>query len=184
MDMSNKPIGRIDVKLINVRTGETIAERHLKNLQMNEGSDILGRLLAGYTEYIPNAIYLEYQNGGVAPTITPTRDEGRAYYAGLEGHSTRDYLRVPIVFRPSLSASSASFSSNKVTFTVMSVDQAGEGGKGFSNLDGSQVYGLALVSALDMTDRTRDLVFARGYFAALEKGDTTQVSVTWSYEFP
>jgi hypothetical protein len=184
MDVNLKPSGRIVARLVDVRTGEVLAVRRLKNLQLYEGSDILGRLLAGYSEYAPNTLYLEYQNGGIPPSVTPTRGEGRSYYAALEGSADQDYLRVPIVFKPALSATDANFVSNVVTFTVMSVDQPGAGGKGFSNLDNSQVYGLALVTALDLNDRTQDLVFARGYFDPITKGDTTQVSVTWSYEFP
>ena len=153
-----------------------------------EAADIMAKLIAGELLYAPNAFYIEFKNG-VAPT-PPTINlaEGRSYYAGLEtlhGSTFVDYLRVPRQFPPAVSSSDvAKYVGNKLTFTVASQGTVGICGLDFSAAANSVIYGAALVSVLDWTDRTKDLVFARYYPAtALAKGAASEVNIQWPFAF-
>lgn len=166
--------------------GEVLKELPLKgNLFLNEGADIVGRLLAGQTEYLVTTAYIEFQNGGTPPAITPTVDGGRLYYAGLEASGlglNRDYLRVPLVFRPTVAGSDAQYQSNRVVFNVLSTGTTGVSGLPFSAEAESQVYGAALVATPDPSDRTMDLVLARFYpDEPLAKTPGGQVQLVWPY---
>lgn len=133
--------------------------------QIQDGSKtILCNLLAGNTEFRPDTLYVEFQNSADTPT-TPvyTTDEGVEYYNNLS--SPKDYLKVPIVIKPSVSEDSVTFSA---------VIAAGTGAKnGLTCGSTTQAYGVALVS-----ESTKQ-VYARMYF-------TTPVALTTStqYYFP
>ena len=150
-----------------------------------EGADILGQLVAGHSEYTPNMVYVEFQNGGTPPTVVPTRDGGRNYYAGLAGSPTQDYLRIPLLINAQLASTNLdNFSSNLARWMLLTGGTAGVNGLPFSAADGSQVYGFALVSAPDASDASRDLVFARMYpDTPIPKVDGAEVQARWAYRF-
>jgi len=171
------------IRIVDVATGRVLRVQHAKNATTYEGADILGHILSGQTEYIPNMMYFEFDNSGSPPSLTADR-EGRSYYAALEAHATRDYLRIPIALAPTRSASNANFNTNIVTFRCQESSSIGVGGKTFSAAALSSVYGLALVSALSTSDRTQDLVYARTYDITPEdKDDNHQIHVTWPIHF-
>ena len=171
------------IRIVDVRTGRELRAHFAKNATTYEGADILGRVLAGQGQYVPNMLYFEFDNSGSPPSKTADR-EGRAYYAALEGSALRDYLRVPMELDPSLSASTGDFQTNIVTFRCQESTSIGVGGKVFSAAALSSVYGLALVSAVAANDRTQDLVYARTYdFPPEEKDDNHQIHVTWPVHF-
>jgi hypothetical protein len=131
-------------------------------------------------------VYIEFQNGGSPPTVTPLRDEGRNYYAGLEVTGPaldRDYLRVPLLATPQLESSDeALYAANRTRWVFMTSGSAGVSSLAFSSGAGSQVYGFALVAAPDVNDRTKDLVFARFYpAAALAKSANSEIQARWTY---
>lgn len=171
------------IRVVDVRTGQVVRIQFAKNTTTYEGADILGHVMGGQTQYIPNMMYFEFDNSGTPPVITADR-EGRSYYAALESHPTRDYLRVPIVLTPSLAASGTDFQTNIVTYTCQESSTIGVGGKPFTAAALSTVYGLALVSAIDANDRAQDLVYARTYDITPEaKDDNHQMHVTWPIHF-
>lgn len=147
------------------------------NLTMYAGGDILGRLLAGQSEYAIGAMYFEFTNGVPA---TPSFDEteGVEYYAGLV--DPQDYVRVPLAISPSLAGSDGNYSSNKVTFFAMTTAVVGENGVGFTSGDGSQVIGGALV-ATPTADKADDIVYARFYFGSpVAVGATGDFGIQWT----
>lgn len=156
-----------------------------KNLFMCEGADAVAKILSGQDEYIPAYMYLEFVNG-VAPSLSFTADEGRAYYAGLETSgppSSHDYLRVPLLRATDFLTTDADlYDNNVIRFKAQSSGTAGIGGTTFSAGAGSKVFSAALVSAPDPDDRTQDLVFARVLFAdAYEKPAVGEILITWPY---
>ena len=171
------------LSIVDIRTGKVIRCQHAVNTTTYEGADILGKIMAGQTQYIPNMMYFEFDNSGSPPVLISDR-EGREYYAALESHPTRDYLRVPITLTPSLGPSGINFNTNIVSYTCQESASIGVGGKPFSAAALSVVYGLALVSATDANDRTKDLVYARTYdIAPEEKDDNHQIHITWPIHF-
>ena len=171
------------LRVVDIHTGKVIRMQRCRNTTCYEGADILGRIMAGQTNYIPSVMYFEFENGGSFPAKTADR-EGRSYYAAVEASATRDYLRVPIVRTPDLSAQNASFATNVVTWYCQNSVTLGQGGKVFSEAALSTVYGLALVAAPDPDDRTEDLVYAKSYdFTAEAKDANHQLSATWPIRF-
>jgi len=152
---------------------------------MYQGLDMLMKLLTGQGGVSINTMYLEFQNGGTPPVITPDPADGRTYYAALEsGLTAADYLRIPFSNVPTLSTTDVSkFLANKGTFFAMSTGQTvGRGGKPFSAGDGSIVYGIALVCAADVADASQDIVFSRTYnFTAISKEVGQEISMTWAH---
>ena len=186
--MTSLPLGTVTAGYIDLSTGRVFGERTpRRNTFMYEGADIIGRLAAGQTGYVPNMAYVEFINDGIAPAVSVSREDGRSYYAGLETTGVPlgiDYLRVPLLFSPAVSASSAEYASNRVQWVVMSSGDTGVSGLAFSAEALSAVYGFALVSAPDVNDRTQDLVFARVYLETpLSKLATSQIHARWPYTF-
>ncbi len=183
-----RPKGIVTAGYIDVSTGLVFGEQPaVENDFLFEGADILGNLVAGRSEYIPNMAYIEFVNADPAPAISVSRGDGRSYYAGLETSGpplNRDYLRVPLLFSPQTEASSDDYTANRVRWVIMSSGDAGVGGLEFSSAAASEVYGFALVAAPDLNDRSRDLVFARVYLdTPLPKLATSQIQARWPYLF-
>ena len=171
------------IRVVDIFTGRVIHIQHAVNTTTYEGADILGEIISGHPEYTPNMMYFEFDNTGSPPTPTADR-EGRSYYAALESSPIRDYLRIPIALDPTISASGSNFNTNVVTFRCQESASIGVGGKSFSAAALSTVYGLALVSAVALNDRTQDLVYARTYdMTHEEKDDNHQIHVTWPVHF-
>lgn len=148
------------------------------------GALVGGWMATGDPAYRVSGIYVEFANA--APPISPpsyTRADGLAYYAGLAGNPTRDYLRVPLIAAPLSSSDEATYpKGNRNTFYARTAGVAGVNGLPFSSGAGSTVYGVALVAMVDPADRTKDLVMARRYFASdaqLTKPSGLQLAVDW-----
>ena len=129
---------------------------------------IVARLLQGNVAYKLGGIYIEYQNVASPGTpVTPpavARDDGYAYYDGLSGSTTVDFLRLPLTSSFLTSSDEEIFpQGNEVTFLAMTAGAVGANGKTFSDTVNSRVYGAALVAIPDSGDRTKDLVFSRFY---------------------
>jgi len=151
------------------------------------GTDMLTKLLSGQNGLPVNVMYMEFDNSGSPPTIVPDPADGRNYYEDLEsGLSTSDYIRVPLVNTPVLSSDDAlKYLSNIATFFAMSTGfSAGLGGKPFTSASNSTVYGIALVCAPSISDRTQDIVFSRDYdFLPILKGAGQEISITQPFGF-
>ena len=155
------------------------------NMVTYAGIDLLGKLLAGQ-DYTINTMYMEFTNEASAPVVTPDPADGRNYYAALEAPgNTSDYIRVALIADPTLEATDANFTTNRVNFFAMSTGStAGRGGHVFSNAAPSKIYGVALVAAPDADDASQDIVFSRSYnFTAKDKQVNEEISIGWSHIF-
>lgn len=165
--------------------GKVVASQAIENTFMYGGADVIGLLLAGRRGPLDYA-YLEFFNGtspGGLPD-EPNKDEGKSYYNALAGAEVpdRDYVRVPLLFTPALTATSADYASNAVNYVITSDNAAAEGAAGlsFGNAAGSSVYGAALVSGGDT--EAGDIVFARLYLTTpIVVPAAGAVHIRWKY---
>lgn len=152
------------IRLEDIKDLKPVAETH--NLDMYAGYDVIGRAMAGYSNYYINYFYFEYVNVAAIPVpAVPSfnRTAGIEYYTGLGAN--QDYLRVPISITPNLQATSSSYDNNQVEFFATSSGfTAGEGGTAFTAAQQSTVNGIALVCSPDTSDSSQDIVCARAYF--------------------
>ena len=178
-------IGSIDLSGI-AGDGRILWRVRHPNTLVYTGVDLIARMLA-WEDVRINAAYLEFMpaDGSSSGTIGGAVDpaEGRDYYQAIdEGHGPgSDYLRVPIVTPPYLESTDTSkFAGNRVVFSAFSVGSEGINHQQFGV--GARIFGLALVYAPDMNDRTRDIVFARSYgFEPREKTDVHQIMLRWAH---
>lgn len=151
----------------------------------------------GNRGYKINALYIEYENVDSAedPVTVPTfeRDEGRDYYQNLALSASRDFLRVPLSFAPTVGIEAGFESSftdgldgNKLTFYTQTQGTAGFHGKPFTEGSNSKVFGASLIATPEFADPTKDIIFARTYFAVEDqtvKQASSQVGITWELVF-
>ncbi len=150
----------------------------------------------GALDYSLSAMYFEFENvADPDDVITPPdygEDEGIEYYDDLVGSATKDFLRIPLTTEPTLGIESdfdiftAGLSGNKLTFHAQTAGLVGVNGKEFSSDANSKIYGVALVAAPVLNDRTKDEIFARTYFQTDEqvvKALSHQASIDWDVVF-
>lgn len=150
----------------------------------------------GNSSYRVNAMYVEYENvsnpDDVITIPTFDRSEGRDYYQNLVFTSNRDFLRVPLLFQPTIGITPGfepDFTlpnGNQLTFYTQTQGTAGFNGKPFNSGVNSKICGVALVATPNFSDPTMDLVFSRSYFDVEDqtpKLASSQVGVTWSISF-
>lgn len=126
--------------------------------------------------YAINAAYVEYANvanpADAAAIPSFLTSDGRSYFDGLAATPDRDYLRIPLRVTPAIGVApgfEASFGpgqGNVLTVYGQTAGTVGANGKPFSAAANSKVCGVALVAAPVLADRTRDVLFSRGYYAA------------------
>jgi hypothetical protein len=156
------------------------------NLILYAGADFMAKALGNSGSTLAY-LYFEFSNSGTTPpTVTPTRDQGIAYYTALSG--TSDYLRVPITMTPVYSATGTSYANNSIMFNAMTAGYT-TGSRvtaplTFTN-SVSQVYGVALAYVGTTDVPANDIVFSRSYFASqsITKQANQQVSCYWAIEF-
>lgn len=183
-EVRNPASGEVQLGYMDPETGayQVMSARH--NLFMKSGADLLARLLAGGQGLQIRGMYLEFDNG-VDPIVEPTydRDSDISYYTGSLG-ANRDFIRVPLVSAPLLSAYDGTYVSNQASFFALSVSKLGENGEQTFQT-GSRVYGGALVATPDLNDRSNDVVVCRTYWGAdaLTKDASHQAAVRWVLTF-
>lgn len=169
------------------KTGEIRMMVSQKNIIPYQGADILARLLAGDIDYKPAAMFFEYENTAGTPTPpAPTRDEDISYYlSDLPLTPNRDYLRIPLVVAPALTASSADYAGNQVTFFALTSGTTGIHGEAFDSTSNSKVYGVALAATPEPTQYTQDWLFSRSYsgFSPVPKEDGYQIGAQYLIRF-
>jgi len=168
--------------LFDKRTREVKKVIQRTNLVLYGAADILALLIAGNADYKLNVMYIEFQNTGGTPVPAPSfnRTGGRAYYDGLV---SADYLRVPVLTSPALSASASQYENNQAAFFAVTEGVLGVHGTAFNTT--SVVYGAALVAAPDIGDQSRDIVFSRVYteIGSIQKEVGHEVGVSWTIRF-
>ena len=189
--MVNSANGFIKLFSFDPRTGHVRKLITKHNLILYSGADIMAQCLSGNAAYAVAAMYLEFQNNAGSSSSSssssiapPTFDRtgGVAYYNGLAGSPDRDYLRVPLTVNPSISASSALYTGNQITFFGVSEGTVGFNGKPFGESSNSSVLGAALVSTPDWASQASDQVFSRVYSGidAVRKETGFEIGVTWT----
>ena len=173
--------------LINERTGEITRLVEQQNIIPYQGADVFARLLAGDVTYAPGAMFFEFENtvgDPVAPT--PARDEDINYYLStLLLNPNRDYMRIPLVVSPSLTASGDDYDGNQVTFFAITAGLTGVHGLTFDQSVDSKVYGVALAATPTPAQYTSDLLFSRSYagFTAVPKQDGFAIGAQYMIRF-
>lgn len=169
------------------KTGELRRMVSQRNIIPYQGADILARILSGDTDYKPGAMFFEFENTAGTPTPpSPTRDEDISYYLNdLPLTSNRDYLRIPLVVSPSLTASSSDYAGNQVTFFALTAGTSGIHGETFDSAANSKVYGVALAATPEPTQYTQDWLFSRSYtgFDPVPKEDGYQIGAQYLIRF-
>jgi hypothetical protein len=150
-------------------------------------------------KYHISAIYFEYENVSTPETVVSeaqsfSKTLSISYYNSFAGD--RDFLRVPIILEPAFSVSPGYADKlpidqelNQLTFFAQTSGNSGARGIGFgSNVNGknSKIFAAALVSAPDMDDPTKDIIFARTVFSAasqVPKEASSQIGITWNIAF-
>jgi hypothetical protein len=150
-------------------------------------------------DYHISAMYIEYENIDPALTVsTPSfgRNVDITYYNSLSDSQTRNFIRVPLSIEPALSVSAGydanlpvNQSGNQLTFFAQTsearVVYAGAA-RQFSSANNSRVYAAALVAAPVLSDRSKDVVFARTIFSGgnqVTKEASSQIGITWDVAF-
>lgn len=166
------------------KTGQIKDLIQCKNKILYSGADVLAKCLIG--ESAVNTMYMEFDVDPDDPVTPPSfdREDGIAYYNGLEADENKDFLRLPLVFNPLIDSSDEDlYNGNQATFFAISEGSAGRWDKTFAN--GSAVFGAALVAAPDEADPTKDIVFSRVYsgIGTIVKEAGFEVGVTWTVRF-
>lgn len=175
------PIRIFDVDLVTGLWSPVGFQEH--NLVLYEGSNILGLLLAGNSEYSITTMYMEYENNASPPAaISPARDDDVSYFTGLI--APKDFLRVPLINNPKLSGSDLNFSSNTCLFAAVSSGVTGVNGVDFSSAASSKVVGGALV-ATPTGSVSGDVIFSRFEITpVIPKSASSAVGIQWAMVFP
>lgn len=147
--------------------------------------------------YVPAALYIEFENVDDPEDAATVSDIDRSdtieFYENLSSDPSRDFLRVPFLLTPSLSIATGyedyipAGQGNKLTFNAVTQGTEGVHGKPFSDSVNSKVSGVAVVATPSWSDRTRDVVYARDYYAVEEqvaKLPSSQVGIAYSLTFP
>jgi len=152
-----------------------------------QGADILAKLIAGDLDWKVGAMFFEFENTAGAPTIpSPQRDEDISYYINdLKLEANKDYMRIPLVVPPAITASSSDYDGNQATFFAITSGVAGIHGKTFDQSVNSKVYGVALASTPDVTEYTQDKLFSRSYsgFDPVPKEDGHAIGAQYLIRF-
>ena len=133
---------------------------------LNSANQILAGLLRGDTQFKPNVMYVEFQQGANPVTSLPGVDPAdKNYYLDLRdgSHSDRDFLRIPVVsVTPQVGDDPNTIA---LLFNSLCIGTQGLGGK---PTNGSVIYGIALAASptygTSIDDVTRDIVWGRGYY--------------------
>lgn len=189
-------VGEVAAFYQNIRTGRMTPILKLRNKILYQGADIMAALLGGDLNHRISHMYMEFENTAGAPALpTINRDNGRSYFAAIDGTGNRDWVRVPIIMNPSLSIvpnDSVDYSGNTVMFvaTTASVDPA-QGKADASNYfadagpDGpSKIFSLGLVAATDQNNEGNDKVFSRvNLSTAMPLQPSSHIVFFWSIKF-
>lgn len=149
------------------------------------GYDIMAGWASGVLATPVNYMYLEFttdpDNLPALPDIDPAAS-AKDYYAQLVG--PYDYLRIPILARPSTHTSNPQlgYEGNEALFIAMSNSSVGvNNGTAFEA--GNAVYGVALVVS-PTDDPADDRIFARAWLTpVLVKGADNQIAIQWVQRF-
>lgn len=196
--------GHVSVWRVDEKTGLKLPLFSQSN-QIQYGWGFIAAKQLGYRrqpdrlDYHISAMYIEYENLDPELEIsTPNfgRNVDITYYNALVDSQTRNFIRVPLSIEPALSVSAGydanlpvNQSGNQLTFFAQTSEARvvydGEE-RQFSSATNSRVYAAALVAAPVLSDRAKDVVFARTVFDSnyqVTKEASSQIGITWDVAF-
>lgn len=184
----NSVVGTVRIFSFDPKTGLITKMVQSHNDVLYEGADIMAHLLRGESDYAVTTMYLEFKNLAVPgdPITPPTFDRtgGTSYYNTLGSSPDIDFVRVPLLITPELSASGDNYEGNQLTFFGQSEGTIGFHGKAFSPAANSTVFGAALVAAPTPNDQSGDRIWSRTYSVGdIAKQAGQEIGVTWVVRF-
>lgn len=195
-DIINAPKGRVEMFRISEGGIWTSLFKTTNTLLYDWGFIAAKAIGHGDRSYRVNMMYMEFENvvapGDAVAVPTFTRDEGLSYYNALSG--TQDFLRVPISGLPDITIDSgyeayftAGVTGNLLRFIAHTEGIASVlGNATYGVANNSKIFGAALVAAPVEADRTKDVVFSRTYYPAVNQvlaQASTNLGLFWDIPF-
>ena len=189
--------GQVSVYEINEDTSRRHILTQYNQIQYDWGAIATRCIGKGERNYRVSAMYIEFENvaspGNAVAIPTYERSEGRSYYQDLQDSVNRDFLRIPLLYEPSVRIQAGredyfeeGLTGDVLRFAAQSQGSVGFHGKTFSAGTNSKVFGVALVATPVFSDPTQDLIFARTYFQTSEQlvvAASKSVGITWDVNF-
>lgn len=143
--------------------------------------DIIAQLLAGNTAYNIAVAYLVYQNTAAAVSLVPARADTADTFHTLG--ATYDFIRVPVLQSPVISAVDANHNGNRALFTIIGQGSVGMvNGLPFNAASDSHVVNVALLAAPGAT-YLNDVLYSHSSLAsALPVLGAGQIGATYALE--
>jgi hypothetical protein len=144
-----------------------------KNMILKGGAKLIAHALGGDPTAKIWGMYIGYNNeqSFLAPGIDIDYSNTFTNFSAPFG-----YLREPLTFSPNYVASPG-YDENTVLFSTMVTSATKAGGADFGS--SSNIYEVALVSAVDANDLTRDTVFSRTNFNPIQYNSSYNFTITW-----
>lgn len=181
----NKAItGFIKIWQTDKSTGESVLLVDQPNMILYSGADITSLALAGVKNSAISHFYVGYYNDPDNNGTFPTPIIDKAYSNRFADFATPSgYLRLPLSFPVNFSAAE-NYRNNIGIYTVVVSADTAAGGASFkaSGSDPSWIYEIALVSALDPSGISGDLVFARAKFTPIRYVLNYNLTISWGIQ--
>jgi len=165
--------GFIKIWQIDAGTGESTLVVDKPNLILKGGAKLIARALGGDPAAKIWGMYIGYNN---TSDFTPKGITIEYANPFSEFNPPFGYLREPLTFTPNY-VSSSGYDENTVLFSTMVTSATKAGGADFTT--DSRIYEVALVGAKDPTQPTKDTVFARTNFNAIQYNASYNFTITW-----
>lgn len=150
-----------------------------QNMILKGGAQIIAHALAGKPGANIWGMYIGYYNGsGNVPPPIIDIDYSSPFINYVD---PLGYLREPLTFTPSyMSSPGYEAYENTVLFSTMITTAYKAGGAASADFNtSSQIYEVALVSAPEATNLTKDTVFSRTSFNPVQYNSNYNFTITW-----
>jgi hypothetical protein len=171
--------GFVKIWQSNPTTGESTLLVDKQNMILKGGAKIIAQCLGGKVDSKIWGMYIGYNNSvefDPAESAPPIDIDYSHPFSDFASGGDFGYLREPLTFAPNY-LSSEGYDSNTVLFSTMITTASSAGGAVF-NTD-SQIYEVALVAVPDVTNTTKDVVFSRTNFNAIQYNSSYNFTITW-----
>lgn len=175
---SNKALtGFVKIWKVHPRTGEASLLVDKNNMILKGGARLIAHALGGKAEAKIWGMYIGYNNSAedfTYPQIDIDYSLPFGDYMGNFG-----YIREPLTFTPNY-ISSVGYTENTVLFSTMVTTASRASGEGSADFnEDSKIFEVALVSAPDPENPTKDTVFSRTNFEKVKYDSTYNFTITW-----
>jgi hypothetical protein len=171
--------GFVKIWQSNPDTGESVLLIDKQNMILKGGAKLIAQCLGGKTDSKIWGMYIGYNNSvdfDPAETAPPIDVDYSHPFSDFKAGGDFGYLREPLTFAPNY-LSSVGYDSNTVLFSTMITTATSAGGAVFNTA--SKIYEVALVAVPDVTNTTKDVVFSRTNFNAIQYNSSYNFTITW-----